>query len=249
MADPTKWTPATVVHRHEWEDGLWTFRLDIAPSFVPGQFAMLGLELDADDHVTKRAYSIASAPDAPLELFVVRVDEGELTPHLWRKQVGDTVLLWHKITGHFTVEKSAHGDVLWLVGTGTGVAPYVSMLREGSVFDRFSRVVLVQGARTASQLGYRAELEDLASRRPLTYLPALTREDAPGALRGRIPDLLVSGALEAAAGVTATPDGHFIMLCGNPDMVKAMLDAYKLRDMFLLTPKHPTGNVHIEKYW
>lgn len=247
MHDPQKWTTATVTGQRVWDDGLFTLQLDAQPEFVPGQFASLGLE-DGDE-VVKRAYSIASTPRAPLEFYIVRVDGGALTPRLAALKPGDPVLLWHKISGGFTLSDEQEADVLWLIGTGTGMAPYVSMLRHGCPFRKHRRVVVVHGARTASQLGYRAEFEAAAARHPVTYIPALTREDAPGTLRGRIPDLLASGLLEEAAGVRAGPQSHHVMLCGNPDMVKGMMDQYHQRDMFLKTPRRPEGTIHIEKYW
>lgn len=247
MYDPLKWSSARVTSRKLWDDGLFTFVLDQAPTFLPGQFAMLALEINGE--VVKRAYSIASAPGAPLEFYVVRVEGGALTPGLFDLNPGDHVLVWHKIAGQFTVAADHHADVLWLIGTGTGIAPYISMLRDGALFETHKRVVLVHGSRTASQLAYREELEALTLTHPFTYIPALTREDAPGALRGRLPDLLASGALEDAAGVRATSPGHRVMLCGNPEMVKSAMALYAERDMLLLTPRRPEGAVHIEKYW
>ncbi len=247
MHDPAKWHTATVTGQKEWDDGLFTMQLDSEPEFVPGQFATLALE--RDDEIIKRAYSIASRPRDPLEFYIQRVENGALTPRLSALKPGDTVLLWHKIAGGFTLSDDHGSDVLWLIGTGTGMAPYLSMLRSGAPYWNHRRVVVVHGARTAAQLGYRAEFEQIAKEQAVTYIPALTREDAPGALRGRIPDLLSSGALEEAAGAVAGPHKHHIMICGNPEMVKGMLELYKLRDMGLKTPKRPEGEIHIEKYW
>lgn len=148
--DEDAWHRATVTERQVWDDGLFTSTLDLVRDFKPGQFATLGLEVDGEP--VKRAYSIASAPGAPLEFYVVQVDDGKLSPRLFALEPGDQVWVRDRIAGLFTLDRVEDGGVLWLVGTGTGLAPYISMLREGSLWERWDRVVVVHGARHARQL-------------------------------------------------------------------------------------------------
>ncbi|MCB9682225.1 MAG: ferredoxin--NADP reductase [Alphaproteobacteria bacterium] len=252
MPDTDKWTKATVVDRIVWDEGLFTSRLDLSPDFKPGQFATLALADDDadgdDDALVKRAYSIASAPNQPLEFFIVHVDGGALSPRLWGLEPGQEVWVRNKIAGLFTLDRVPDGEVLWLVATGTGLAPYISMLRQGDVFDRFEHVVVVQGARYARQLAYREELMAMTATRPVTYVPTCTREKCGGLLTGRVTDLLEGGVLEGQVGHTLHPDGHHVMLCGNPEMVMGMLAMLKARGMQLHKPREE-GQVHIEKYW
>ena len=246
MFDATKWSEARVVWRRDWGAGLWSFRLDAAESFKPGQFVTLGLPLDGRE--VKRAYSIASAPDEPLEFFVVEVAEGALTPSLYRLPVGGVVYVRRRITGRFTVDRIDGGRALWLVSTGTGLAPYISMLRDGEVQERFDQVIVVHGARHAEHLAYAEELQQFEATSNVRYLPSLTRERVEGVLRGRITDLLRDGELEAAASRRLSPDEDRVMLCGNPAMVDEMLDLLSTRGLGLHTPRAP-GAVFTESYW
>jgi ferredoxin--NADP+ reductase len=242
-----KWTTATVVDRQVWDDGLWTFRLDVEKDFKPGQFTTLALERGGE--LVKRAYSIASAPNRPLEFYVVVVDDGALTPSLWNLKQGEQVLVRDKAAGLFTLDRIPSGGTLWLVATGTGLAPYVSMLRDGCCFDRFEHVVIVHGVRYARQLGYREELERFVEKDPrFTYVPAVTRDDAPGCLKGRLTDLVENGQLEARVGRELGVGKGQVMLCGNPEMVELMIGLFKDRGMFVHRPKEP-GHVHTERYW
>lgn len=250
MMDPERWERATVTARQTWAEGLFTLRLDVARTFQAGQFVKLARWCPVEEREIHRAYSIASAPGAPLEFFVVRVDEGELSPCLHDLQVGQEVHVARKILGGFTLERIPDDDArhLWMVATGTGLAPFISMLRQGHVWSRFDRVVLFAGARHAAQLAYLDELRAIAAQRPLTVLAAATRDDAPGVLRGRVTDLLTSGALEEAAGVPLVDATSHVMMCGNPEMVDQLRAQLADRGMALHTPRRH-GHVHLEKYW
>lgn len=246
MFDPDTWQKARIIDRREWDDGLFTARLDVVRYFKAGQFATLGLEVDGEP--IKRAYSLSSSPGSNLEVYVIEVEDGQLSPRLWRLAVGDEIWLRDKIAGLFTLDRVEPGGTLWLVATGTGLAPYVSMLRHRMVFELFERVVVVHGARTGPQLGYRDELERFVASHGLVYVPATTRAEVEGALHGRITDLFESGALEEAVGAELAGEGHQVMLCGNPAMVDDMRGLLEARDLSLWLPKRP-GQIHIERYW
>jgi len=247
--DPARWQRATVVRHIRWDTDLFTLCLDTPRSFEAGQFTLLAREdPEARRGHVKRAYSIASAPGAPLEFFVVEVAGGALSPFLKGLAPGDDVWLGRRTTGRFTLSRVASAPVLWMLATGTGLAPYLSMIREGAVFERFGRVVLLHGARYGRCLAYRAELEAIARYRPLSYVPVCSREDVSGALRGRIPERLWDGSVAQAAGVTLDPSEHQLMLCGNPAMIDQLVDELGAMGMSVPRPSTP-GQVHLERYW
>ncbi len=246
MFPAEKWTLGTVTQRTEWNPGLFTFQLDLERDFLAGQFAKLGMSVDGVPG--SRAYSIASAPGAPLEFYVVEVEGGMLSPRLAALRPGHTVQVSNKILGGFTTERVEASRDLWLIATGTGLAPYISMLRHGDLHDRFDNVVIIQGASFASQLGYADELEAASKQGTIRYLRCLSRDDADGCLRGRITNLFTEGALEDAMGLSCSPDHTQVMLCGNPAMINEMRELFKGREMNLHTPRRH-GNVHLERYW
>lgn len=249
MADEP-WTTGTVTARQEWDEGLWTFTIEAdVPPFTAGQFVRLGLEVG--EKRVRRAYSIGSAPGAPLEFYVTVVDDGALTPHLYDLDVGDTVEVERKAQGFFTLEYVRHGTQLWLLSTGTGIAPYISMLRTAEPWERFEKIVMVHGARHGRQLGYRAECEAWAEAHPeqFFYVPSVTREpELEGVLHGRLPALMESGALEEAAGLEITAADSHVMLCGNPEMVKACTQLSLDRGLTKNRTRKP-GNLSYERYW
>lgn len=246
MFETDGWTLAQVTRRQEWAPGLFTFHLDQARTFRAGQFTKLGLLVDGEP--VTRAYSIASAPGAPLEFYVVEVEGGALSPRLAALRPGDGVWVSPKVLGGFTTEKVHKGTDLWLIATGTGLAPYISMLRDGTVFAEHPRVVLVQGTRYPSQLGYDDELAAMEATGRLRYLRVVSREAGPGCLLGRITSVFDDGSLEAAAGVPLAADRSQVLICGNPDMITDLRARLAAREMLLHTPRRD-GNVHIERYW
>lgn len=238
---------ATIVSRIDWAEGLWSIGLDTAPEiFVPGQFVNLGLELDGD--FVKRSYSLASAASRPADIFLVLVPGGGLTPHLYGLGVGDRLMMSSRGAGFFTLDEVPEARDAWLVCTGTGLAPYLSMMRQGDVFSRFAEVVVVHAVRHASDLAYRDELATLVEQRGLRYVPIVSREDAPGALRGRIPALLSEGQLERRAGLELERSRSHVMLCGNPEMIAETVTALGQRGMKKHRRREP-GQITYEKYW
>ena len=197
----------------------------------------------------RRPYSIASAPGLPLEFYLVVVSEGALSPSLHALGVGDAIGVQSDARGFFTLEHVPEVRDLWLLATGTGLGPYVSMIRSGQLWDRFERVVLVHGARRANHLGYREELEGVAARRSgFVYVPVISRQDDERALRGRIPANIDNGHLEKAAGVELDPAHSHVLVCGNPDMVADTTTALATRGLRKHRSRKP-GHISTEKYW
>ncbi|HXV14517.1 MAG TPA: ferredoxin--NADP reductase [Candidatus Krumholzibacteria bacterium] len=252
---------ATIVRREDLHGGL--MMLWVAPDggefapFWPGQFVAIGRIVDASGaprSLVKRSYSIgSSAHDRhAVQLFVVHVDDGEFTSWLFAQREGARVWLAPKASGGFTLQGFERGRDLALVATGTGVAPYVSMVRTHQNAPPWRRAVIINGVRVAADLGFRGELEQAAAREPrLVYLPATTREPADSAwtgLRGRVGDLLEPGRFRALAGFDLDPGRCHVYVCGNPSMIEDLERLLTARGFKKHTPRHP-GTLHLEKYW
>ena len=237
-----------LVGRRDWAPGLATFTIqaEVEP-FAPGQFVNLALERDGQ--LERRSYSIASPPGAPLAFLVAEVPEGRLTPHLMRLTPGDRVWVEPKPQGFFTLRWVPDAPELWLVATGTGLGPFLSILGSDELWQRFPRVVVVHGVRGVDQLAHREELNALSAARPgLRVVPVLSREVASGCVSGRVTTALADGTLERAAGVTLAPERSHVMLCGNPAMIDEMnllLGARGLKKHRVRVP----GHITVEKYW
>ncbi len=256
-----KWFQSKVIEKKVWTDGLFTLTIDGSgvQEFNPGQFLHLaafpkGIADDADDETREkervnRPYSVASPHGEQLEFFIVRVDDGELTPHLWQLEVGDDVEVSERAAGRFTLEKTPDAENLWLIATGTGLAPYIAMLRTEEPWERFKKIVVVHGVRHASDLAYTEELKQMEQERGDAFrmVQALTRESVEGTLEGRIPALVENGSLEEAAGYKMSTDSS-VLLCGNPAMLDSMEEVLGKRSMMRHRSKTP-GQIVLERYW
>jgi ferredoxin--NADP+ reductase len=241
---------STVTEVHHWTDRLFSFSGTREPGFrfQSGQFAMIGLPVD--DKPLMRAYSMAGAHhDEQLTFLSIKVPEGPLTSRLSRIKPGDKVLVGRKATGTLLMQNLLPGRTLYLLATGTGLAPFMSIIQDPEVYERYDKVVLVHGCRQVAELAYRHYIEsDLPAhewlgeqvRRQLVYYPTVTRE--PFIHQGRIPDLMASGRLFSDIGLPAMNAGaDRFMLCGSPEMLrdtKALLDAHGLLEGNMSTPGH-----------
>lgn len=236
--------------------------------FKPGQFGVLGLlgrearVPEADDEeplaepgkMIRRAYSIASSSVEKryVEFYVTLITSGQLTPRLFALPYGARLFLGPKASGMFTLDRIPPGRAVLLIATGTGLAPYMSMLRTLLVNDTARPFVVLHGARYSWDLGYRGELESLARLRPnLTYIPSITRPDEDPHFRGhtgRIQTLLDKGIVELLSGVPLDPALLDVFLCGNPDMITTVKEILAPRGF---TPDHgkERGTIHVEEYW
>lgn len=246
------WTNATVLERIDWNDKLFTLKLDadIAP-FVAGQFIKLSQQ--QDDKRVARAYSLVNAPDTDhIEVLAVRVEDGLLSPALHELKSGDTIEVSTKAAGFMTLDELPKdmGRHLWLLATGTAVGPFISMLETDEPWQRFDKLVLVYGVRLHEDLAYWQQLQALAKQHPekLALVPCITREAVDGALQCRIPEGLKDGSIEAKAGVTITPEDSQVMICGNPGMVADALTLLQERGLAKNLRRAP-GQITMEKYW
>lgn len=225
-----------------------TLRLAERAEFRPGQFMNLGLQLPSG--FVSRSYSLASAPGAPLEVLLARVGDGALTPGLFELAVGSSITLDPKPQGFFTFDYVPPHRELWMLATGTGLGPFLSMLRSAQAFERAERVILVHGTRGPAELAHRAELEALVAARPgaFRYLPALSREPEAGHLNGRLTQLLASGELEKRAEIAMVPESGHVLLCGNPSMIDDTIAILGERGLKRHRQRAP-GHITTEKYW
>ena len=256
-ASAEKFTRQTLLDVKPLTPSLFTLRTtrDHGFRFRAGQFARLGVT-KADGSTVWRAYSMVSSPhDEFLEFFSIVVPGGEFTSELSRLQVGDTLLVDRQAFGYLTLDRFVDGRDLWLLATGTGIAPFVSILQDFEVWEKFERIVLVYSAREARELAYQDLITELSSRdylaehaHKLTYIPIVTREQIPGALNGRITTLIESGELERAVNLELTPEHSRVMLCGNPQMIDDTRKLLKARNLQLSLSRRP-GQVAVENYW
>lgn len=270
-ADPEGYN-ATVVGREDIHPELRILRVrpddGPPPEFKPGQYTVLGLlgseprveEADLEDppadpgRLLKRAYSIASSnlEKNYVEFFLTLVSSGALTPRLFALRHGGRLFLSRRCVGTFTLDRVAPGKAVVMIATGTGLAPYMSMLRTTLVHDAERRFVVLHGARYSWDLGYRAELESLQRIRPnLVYLPSITRPEKDphfAGLTGRIQHLLGEGVLERDGGVELDPERTEVFLCGNPDMIREAQAMLALRG-YRPGRGREAGTVHVEEYW
>lgn len=253
---PVEWTNATLVERRDANARCMVVRVrpDAArvQPFVAGQFVQLGLPRpdgattpDGRARLVKRSYSLASAPheDGHWELCLAKVDAGQLTPRLFELRPGDRLWCDDAPKGHFTLERIPREAPLAMVATGTGIAPFVSMLRHLRHGGDHRPVAIVHGARDPSDLCYDAELRATEC----AYLPSCSRAgvDWPG-LRGRVQSVLERW--DELVPWPLSPAGCHVLLCGNPAMIDEVRDLLLPRGFALDTAK-ASGTLHFERYW
>lgn len=248
------WVEGRVTGRRQWTSELFTLYVD-APevTFVAGQFARLALPGSPGDAepMIGRPYSFVNPPEAaPHEFYLIVVPGGPLSPRLAALGAGDAVWLGARANGFFCVPEVPAADVLWCLATGTGIGPFLSMLRTPQTWTRFTRVVLVHAVRSAAELTYRDAITsiDAAHAGAFSYVPMVSREANPSGLTGRIPAAIDDGRLEARVGIALSPENSQVMLCGNPAMVEDTQATLLRRGMRRHRRREP-GHVTVETYW
>jgi len=244
------WLEGSVVENRHWTEALFSLRVEGAPlAFEAGQFVRVALDIDGER--VARAFSMVNAPADPLlEFYGIVVPQGPLSPRLARLRPGERLYVASNPAGFLVLSELPAAETLWLMSTGTGIAPFISMLRAGTPWQRFRNVVLVHAVRHAPELVYREDIERArtAHGSRFSYVPVVSREDVPGTLRGRIPALVGDGRLEAAAGFALSAGNSQSMLCGNPDMLKDTAAALAARGMRKNRRRAP-GHITVESFW
>ncbi|UOB05704.1 ferredoxin--NADP reductase [[Acidovorax] ebreus] len=224
---------------HHWTDRLFSFTTtrDPALRFSNGHFTMIGLKVDGKPLL--RAYSIVSANyEEHLEFLSIKVPDGPLTSRLQHIQVGDSIIVGKKPTGTLLIDYLLPAKRLYLMSTGTGLAPFLSVIRDPETYEKFEQVILIHGVRQVAELAYHDYitkelpqhefLGELITKQ-LKYYPTVTRE--PFRNQGRIPDLIDSGKLAADLGLPElNPLDDRVMLCGSPEMLASLKELLEKRD-------------------
>lgn len=235
----------TVTSVHHWNDTLFSFRATRSPSlrFISGQFVMIGL--DVDGRPLTRAYSIASANhEEHLEFFSIKVENGPLTSRLQHLKAGDSIYVSRKPTGTLVLRDLRPGKRLFMFATGTGLAPFMSVIHDPETYETFEQVILIHGVRWTNELAYHDYIQHELSdheffgewvREKLIYYPTVTRE--PFRNEGRLTELIESGKLFAdIGGPPLDPATDRAMICGSPAMLKDTADLLDARG-FTLSPR------------
>jgi ferredoxin--NADP+ reductase len=239
------------------------------PDFKPGQYGVLGLPYSAKriptadklpmkdpGKIIKRAYSVASSSVVKeyVEFYIALVESGELTPRLFALEPGDKVWLSSKFTGMFTLAEVPDRKNILFIATGTGLAPYMSMIRTNLECNSERKFAVIHGARHSWDLGYRSELNGfkrLCSN--FEYIPIIDHpEEESGRWAGEtgfVNKLWTEGRLTDSWGVKPTPENTRIFLCGNPLMIKSMLEILQSEGFTEFNRREKTGQIHVEKYW
>ena len=244
-----------VLSVHHWNDTLFSFTTTRNPGlrFKTGQFVMIGLMVDGKPLM--RAYSVVSAHyEDHLEFYSIKVQDGPLTSRLQHIKVGDTLLVGTKPTGSLVLDNLRPGKNLYLLSTGTGLAPFMSVIRDPEFYEAFDKIILTHGVRWKSELGYmdliRNELPENEYfgelvRNKLIYYPTVTREDFKN--QGRLTDLIENGKLFKDIGLPdLSPERDRVMICGSPSMLKDLVAILEKRGFKEGTSNSP-GDYAIER--
>ena len=268
----------TVLSKTTWTPNLFSFTVSRPDSFkfTAGQFVRLGVnpshlnyykqQGEAGNDVSNdalnedifRAYSIVSSPfDEVLEFFSIVIPDGAFTSQLQHLEVGDELLLNTMPFGFLTLaryQKPLPKD-LWLLATGTGLAPFLSMLQDLKTWEDYEHIILAYSARSIEELAYVDKIKSLQedfgslvdNPAKLIFIPVVTREPIEDALTERLPKLLLDGTLQERAGIALDVDSTHVMLCGNPDMVEDTKET--LKSLGLVMNRRGEGNIAVENYW
>ena len=245
-----KWIEGTVVGQKQWTDRLFSLQVDAeVGSFEPGQWVKLALPVAGE--FIARPYSFVNAPkQRPHEFYYNLVPEGHLSPRLARLEAMDVVFLAPAPSGLFTLSEVPDAESLWLIATGTGLGPFLSMLRCDTPWERFGQIIVVHAVRHAADLTYRDAIEAVRKQRRDRFrtVTLVSRQKHAGALAGRVPEAIADERLEHAAGAALAPQSAQVMLCGNPDMVLDVTEVLKARGLKRHRHREP-GHVAVEPYW
>lgn len=245
-----QWLSGRVARKTQWNDTHYSLVIAAdGPSFVAGQFIRVGMDLG--DERVGRPYSLVNPPQEPeLEIFFNIVPEGPLSRELAALEAGDTIWLAAAANGFLTLkEVPPHTKDLWLLATGTGVGPFLSMLQTDEPWQRFDKVILGYGVRQRDNLGYGELIAQLRQEHPeqFHFVPFITGEAAADAFPCRIPETLADGRLEQRVGVSLDPARSHVMLCGHSEMISDVVTILGERGMRRHRRREP-GHISTEKY-
>ncbi|WP_426455963.1 ferredoxin--NADP reductase [Acinetobacter sp. KB005] len=249
-----KFSVEKVLSVHRWTPTLFSFTMTRPAhfKFTAGQFARIGLKVG--EELVVRAYSVVSSPfDETLEFFSIVVPDGAFTSNLQHLKVGDELYLEKIPYGYLTLARYQQPlpHDLWLLATGTGLAPFLSMLQDFDTWSKYQKINLVYSVRTTAELAYVDRIQEIAEtfgegHVGFKFISIITR-DPSAQLHDRLPVLIENGELEKVAGIELSPATSHVMLCGNPEMVDDTKEALKRRGLTM--NRRGEGNIAVENYW
>ena len=257
ITSPARFTLETVLSLRYWTSSLLTFRTSRDPNFrfTPGHYARLGLQ-SANEDVVWRPFSVVSSTvDGYLEFIATLIPNGEFSDLLSNSREGDKIQVDKSSYGFMTIDGFALGNDLWLMATGTGLGPFLSILRDSSTWNAFENIVLVHSVRYAVELAYQDEITAIIQEHALgtplparlRYIPVVTRELCTDILSARIPQLIDDERLEIIAGLKFDLKRSRIMVCGNPEMISELRGILTARN-FHTNRRTAPGQLAFENY-
>lgn len=249
-----KFSVEKILSVQRWTPTLFSFTMTRPAhfKFTAGQFARIGLMVQ--NELVARAYSVVSSPfDETLEFFSIVVPDGAFTSNLQHLKIDDELYLEKIPYGYLTLARyqlPAPQD-LWLLATGTGLAPFLSMLQDFETWNKYKQINLVYSVRTVEELAYVDRIQEIANvfgegHDGFKFVPIITR-DPNATLHDRLPTLIANGELEKVVGMPLNPETSHVMLCGNPQMVDDTKEALKQRGLTM--NRRGEGNISVENYW
>ena len=243
------WLEGKVIENRRLNDYLTSLIIEVdLAGYEAGQFVRIGIR-DGDD-VIARPYSLVNTPEETyLEVYFNIVEDGPLSPRLFALQAGDDVLVSDRPSGFLTVSEVPETAHLWLIATGTGIGPFLAILKSKAVWQKFKKAVLCYSVSYAEELAYRdsiAELEQ-AHGDQFCFVPIVTRESYAGGLGHRVPTVMQDGSLEQFTGLTINADNSHVMMCGSSEMITDVSAALVERGMQKHRRRDP-GHFTTEKY-
>lgn len=243
------WLSGRVHKKIQWNERLFSLQIDVAfAPFRSGQFVRVALDIGGER--VARPYSLVNTPQDPyLEIYFNIVPEGPLSPALAALESGDEIFVSDGANGFLTVNEVPACRHLWMLATGTGIGPFLSILKSGEGWSRFEKMVLGYSVRNASELSYQSVIKELEQNHSeqFVFVPFVTREVVDGAIKKRIPDSLVSGEFEQRTGFSINSQDSHVMMCGNSAMIASVTDVLTKRGMRKHLRREP-GHLTTEKY-
>ena len=243
------WLDGKVIENRRLNDKLTSLIIE-APlqGFESGQFVRIGLEQDGE--IVARPYSLVNTADEDfLEVYINIVEEGPLSPRLFALHSGDDVLVADNPSGFLTVSEVPQCKHLWMIATGTGIGPFISILKSEAVWQGFEKVVLCYSVSLGEDLAYQEVIQQIADQHgsQFCFVPIVTRESFTDAMTRRVPALMQDGSLEQRAGIEINADDSHVMMCGSKDMIADVSEALISRGMKKHRRRDP-GHFTTEKY-
>ena len=245
-----QWIEGKITENIHWTSNLFTLKIDAGiDRFTAGQFTSLALDIDGER--IARPYSFLNSPEqTTLEFFLYTATGGVLSNAMVKLEAGDSIWIKKQTNGFFVLNEIPPCRDLWMLGTGTGVAPLFSILSTTEAWERFERIVLIQAVRTQADLRYQELVTQLAEKFQDRFLfqAFISREDVSGTFHGRIPASLKDESLEKKLDLELDPKNSHLMLCGNPGMTKDSIEILKNRG-FSKNRRRTPGHITIENFW